>query len=59
MTTQLEEALKSVKEAIKGEENVLICNRITLHCDKEALEGNKDEIKCDGYMLRGGENVLR
>ena len=49
MTTRLEEALKGVKEA----------DRNTLHWDKKALKGNKDVIKRDGYMLRGGENAVR
>ena len=52
MTPPLDEALKGDENVVKGDIN-------TLHCEKVALIGNKDAVKCDGNMLRGDKNAIR
>ena len=50
MTLPLDKALKGTEEALTGDANVLKVDSRpnTLHCDKKALKGNNNTIKCIG-----------
>ena len=63
MTIQLEEALKAVKKAIKGDENVLRRKCIKVLNERQRrqsdVKDNEEALMGDKYALKGNKDILK